>query len=290
MKNIFLAEHHEMLPFFKTLSEKKEYVLVNVDSRSDMSIPSNNINGINFMANSIMNNYFSKIIWIKDNESFDADDGFYDVNIFWDPYCSEWRCDFENRTSFLHNYFSSYKKDDIEDYYGSLKFDQGFKKVQVEVISEKNLSSSKFAGLDWVLSIDCDFFSATNPFKSDLLKSAAVLGEQKSIEIKNTFLKIKTYQEWNNFKKNLILSKEWKEADAFLKNYNIETFYSDQEIEEKMQAVIKFLKTNFEKQKCLSALTCFSFFSGYTQRERCPKIVSTIDTIFKNFDYFWEKA
>jgi len=287
MKNIFLSEHDEMVKFLKKASVNKEYVLINVDAHPDLSLPSDELDFDNFIITCVTRNYFSKIIWIKDNKSTDMEDGFYEFNVFWDSDFSEWKCDLEHPMYFLNNKFTE-EKERAEDIASSSGND--FKKVQLEVISQKNLSRSKFAGLNWVLSIDCDFFSAANPFKSDLLNSAAILGEQKVIEIKNNVLKIKTYQEWNHVKKNLIVSKEWNAAKTLIEYGFLETFYSNEEIEEKMLAIIKFLKTNFEKQKCLSVLTCFSFFSGYTQRERCPKIVSTIDAVFKNFDYFWEKA
>ena len=295
MNNIFLKEHDEMVPFFKTASQNIDYVLINVDAHSDMHLPDprsgsrGRYSGIgDFILFAVKEKYFSKILWIKDDGSDDFEDGFYEFNIFWQSETSSWKCDLEHLHFFNTDEYSKNAASIFETESPDLI------KVQLEVISEKNLSKSRFAGLNWVLSLDCDFFSAANPHKAQYEKALSEAGgslERSELDkLKNKMKAIKTYDEWNSFKKELVISKKWLPLNTILPLDFIETNYGDQEAESKMLNILKFLKNNFAKEKCLSALTCLSFFSGYTRRDRCPEIVSMIDTVFENFDFFWEKV
>lgn len=289
MRNIFLKEHDDMVPFFKEASTKANYVLVNVDAHADMGIFSDEkIDNGNFITYCVKEKYFSKILWIKDNNSIEFEDGFYEFNMFWDDESSEWKCDLEDVDYFFEDSFVSreeYLKTDSLT--GSTRELIG---IQLEVISEKNLAKSRFAGLNWVFSIDCDFFSAANPSKSELAKFTNEIGHARAAELINRASAIKTYSQWNDFKKELVISKEWTKAYNLLNHTHVETDYDEQEMDKKMLNVLSFLKKNFPKEKCLTTLTCSSFFSGFTSRKKCPKIVSIIDTVFKNFDFFWENA
>lgn len=297
MRNIFLKEHAEMVPFFKEASLKGDYVLVNVDAHADMGMFLNGKLDIgNFITYCVKEKYFSKILWIKDDNSIEFEDGFYEFNMFWDDELLRWKCDLEHFGYFLEDSFVSKEEYSntnfrLHDYAPNeqAKF-YGLASIQLEVISEKNLAKSRFAGLNWVLSIDCDFFSAANPFKSEFTKVINEIGQLRATELVNKVLKIKTYSQWIDFKKELAVSKEWQNASNLARYTHIETDYDEQEIDKKILNVLSFLKNNFAREKCLAALTCLSFFSGYTPRKKCPKIVSIIDTVFKNFDFFWENA
>lgn len=293
MKNIFFKDHDETLPLLKTLSETKDYVLINVNAHSDMFLPQDYgrfgrpPRMEDFILHSVKEKYFSKILWIKDDKSNDFKDGFYEFNIFWDDESSSLKCDLAKPYYFLGDDYL--KQDASEPSFFSPEI-KDLIKVQFEVISEKNLSKSKFAGMHWVLSLDCDFFSAANPFKSEHEKRTSEISTDKISTLIGSVFDIENYDEWNKFKKELIISKEWVPINKIIKLAFIETNYDENEIENKVLNILRFLKNNFAKEKCLSVFTCFSFFNGYARREKCPQIVSIIDAVFNNFDFFWEKA
>ena len=294
MKNYFLKENHDTIPFLKEASIKSDYVLITVNAHSEMGMISGEANVGNFISYCVKQKLFSKIIWIKEDKNIDIEDGFYEFSIFWDRKLSEWKCNFEHFYCFFEDSFAIKNDYDNEKHpYEATALDERIKNpinVQLEVISEKNLAKSRFAGLNWVLSIDCSFFSAANPFKAELTKTINRIGKTRAIELKERILKIKAYNQWDDFKKRMIASEEWPNARELIDYSYTETDYSDKEIDKKILNILTFLKKNFPREKCLQTLTCISFFSGYTLKKNCPAIVSSIGAVFENFDFFWEMA
>ena len=284
MKARIFREHSDFVPAVKKISDDSgsDFVFVNVDSHSDMVLFEEEINIGNYISFLFKDKCFSKVLWIKNDHNKDFDDGFFNFNFGWSS-CEEPSCDLEERYYFIKDSFS--KPEEIAS-----TPSKSTTKVSFEVISESNLNKSAFFQKKWLLSIDCDYFSSSNPFSQQFSKLKHSLGELAFDKVKTEYLKIKSYEDWILFKKELIINKQWSALKEGINCVYDEYECSDDEIEEKVKKVIPFLKKNFRLEDCLGILICTSFFSGYVNKKKCPKIVSILETYMNNLNFFWEKA
>lgn len=301
MKIGLFKEHHEFVEVFKNLPKHKDYVLINVDTHSDLNIFNSPLNISNWITYCVIQKFFNKIIWVKPDSSKEAlNEGFYEFSLFFDQESYSWKTDVEHPEFFFEDEFCQEGNDYQNELYDIFYWQKKDKiKFSVEVISESSLTDkiSQFKDMDFILSFDADFLSASNPFEQNikdfLEKNKQDLGEgieKEIVKVKEEISKIKTYKDFNEFRKKIILANKWKVFSYLYKNYHVSFNRDNDEIEKSITNVIKFLKNNFKKENILFLLCCSSFFSGYLKRDRAPIIIKTIKTWFENFDYFWDNA
>lgn len=284
MKARIFKEHDDFVPAVKKIAvdSGNDFVFINVDSHSDMSLFDKEINIGNFITFLVKEECFSKILWIKNSHNKDFDDGFFRFK-FEESNGEEPSCDLEERFYLAEDSFS--RPQEVIPVFG-----QKMNEVDFEVISENNLDESVFSQKKWLLSIDCDYFSSANPFSEQYSKLKAEIGEETINKIKSEYSKIKSYEDWIFFKKELVINKQWKIVKEFMGCLYDEYECTNEEIEEKIKKLIVFLKKNFRLEDCVGILICTSFFSGYVNKKKCPKIVSILETYLNNLKFFWEKA
>lgn len=276
MKTILISEHNEIVSHVEKIDDSKNFVFVNFDAHADMSIHNGELDIGNFITYLVKNGNFSDVLWIKNDISTDFEDGVYDFNIWMSEETGEWVCDLE-KLAYLG-----------EGYSPSL-VGANPKKIKLEVISESKMQKTIFSNRNWILSVDCDFFSCSNPFREKFEKAKLELGIEKFNEIFARLKEIKSYNQWITFKKELIVSGDWEKFDNCMSSSYPEEELHEQEIDRRINRMINFLKNNFKIEDCLGKVVCASFFSGYTTRSKCPQIVSLLQTYLNNLHFFWKR-
>ena len=236
MKVRIVKGQDDFVPAVKEIAAKKgnDFVFVNVDSHSDMSLFDKEINIGNFITFLVKEECFSKILWIKNSHNKDFDDGFFRFK-FEESNGEEPSCDLEERFYLEEDSFS--RPQEMIPVFG-----QKMNEVDFEVISENNLDESVFSQNKWLITIDCDYFSSANPFSGQYSKLNAEIGEEAINKIKSEYSKIKSYEDWIFFKKELVINKQWKIVKEFMGCSYDEYECTNEEIEEKINLRRTFTK------------------------------------------------
>lgn len=269
-KAIKLEEHDEIVFHLSKLKDKNNYVFINVDSHSDMSIREDkfDIDIGNFISDLIYRSCFNEAIWIRNKGSFEFLDGNYKFFIG------------ENhnkilKSSLRHMIYIN------QNSYLEFKNLQNPKEVNFYVRSLAEDIEINFKHKKWILSIDYDFFSCNNPYSSNLKEIITLIGEdnyKKLIietlkSLKNTFTK----QDLEKFKKNL--SKIYPDIfDKIMGYINPEFRLTAEEIKNYIIQINRFIIKNFKLENCLGVFLIDSLSSGYTNKED----YSTIDLLIKD--------
>lgn len=284
MKVRIFKEHDDFVPAVKEIAAKKgnDFVFVNVDSHSDMGVSDKDIDIGNFINHLISVDCFSKVLWVKNDHNDDFEDGVFNFKVG-ETNDGEIASSLENIFYFADGTFSREEEFLMGD-------NSTVKDVTLEVLSETKMDKSVFLNKKWLLSIDCNFFSSANPLSKEKANLKRIFKEGFLEKIENDLNNVKSYEDWISFKKELIISKNWNTVYNFLSFDHPEYECSEEEIESKVKKLIAFLKKNFRLEDCLGILICTSFFSGYVNKKKCPKIVSILETYMNNLNFFWEKA
>ena len=259
LKQIVKVEEHDQI-FSHILKIKKKFIFINIDAHSDLAMckTDSDINIGNFLSKLIYENYLSDIIWIKNKKSSEFDCGSHNFYVGKNLNNEELKCTEKNIIYFA------------DDSYETIDKIKNPKKVNLLVILDMNNFEAKNKSKEWVLSIDYDFFSSSNPYKTELKKVEELLINKKDLieyfEVKSR--KIDTFEKWKDFQKEIFFHFP-KDLIYKYANYNqIEFLLSEEEIINKIFEINNFIQKNFLKEKCLKIFFCKSMSSGYTNKQR----------------------
>lgn len=275
MKVKIIEEHNQIISYIKEASQKSKnnFIFINVDSHSDLGMcnPDDEPDIGSFISYLVYHNFLKKYLWIKNNKNINEfQDGNYQCG-FWLEDDNKLVCDLNNKLSYIGGVYSQNKQS------------KNTNNFLFEVVSENKLHKFKSSQDQWFLSIDCDYFGCANPFRDvfDKIKNNIdgevlnkIIKKYREIENEKDFLSFMCY-----------LSRLQK-IDIF---YEItqccydEIFFSEGEILKKIDLIINFLKTNFDKKKCLGIVLCKSETSGYVIKESLPFILKNLTDAFEEY-------
>ena len=270
-----IEEHNEIIDYIKEASykNKNNFIFINVDSHSDLAMYDINQKPDigSFVSYCVHNNFFKKYLWVKNNQNIsEFQDGSYNCG-FWVDETNKLVCDLDDKLCYLSGVYNNDKK---------IKNKNNF---LFEVVSEKNLHKFQPSNDKWFLSIDCDYFGCANPLKDiyeDLKKN---IDPQ---ELKKIFKKYGQIKNEKDFLSFMCYLSRLQKIDLFheiIENNYDEILFSENEILKKIDLIINFLITNFDKKKCLGIVLCKSESSGYTIKESLPFILKNLTDAFKGY-------
>ena len=269
-----IEEHNEIVDHIKSASQKSKnkFIFINVDSHSDLgtcAVGDKPCIGT-FITYSVYNDFLKKYLWIKNNSNTsEFQDGSYECD-FWAEENGELICDLEDKLFFLGEYSN----------------DKAFKKTKhlsFKVVSEKNLNNFAATNEEWLLSIDCDYFGCANPFKDVFEKNKKEIGDREFNKIFKKYNKIKNEKDMLTFVGYLFRSNQFEISSKLTSSCFDDLYFSEAEILKKINLIIDFLKTNFNKSKCLGIVLCKSESSGYTIKESLPFILKNLKNSFERY-------
>lgn len=266
-------EHDQMLAPLLDVSAKNgdDFMLVNVDSHSDMDMFKGDLNIGNFITKALGESLFSDCVWIKGEHSWDFDDGRREFKIWPNPVAPGFVCDLEDVCYFLTDTFRT----DPPPWARAVTF---------TTISESALPTARLPDERWVLSVDCDYFSTNNPLKKELEIEMRSVDAGLFAEFERRFEMVKTNQDWISLRDDL---KSRGLLDKFLEilfMIQTEKIFTDDEIDQKIDRVFGFLSERLDPETCLGIFLCESHSSGFLPTEKAEKISrSLISRILKDY-------
>ncbi len=267
MKIEVIEEHNEIVDLIKEASKKSknDFIFVNVDSHSDLGVYELGKEPTigSFITYLVYGGFLKKYLWIKNNKNLNEfEDGFYKSSLWLDK---------NNTLVFDLNHKLCY----LNGVYGK-NAPINSKKFSFQVVSEEKLNKFKINDEKWFLSIDCDYFSCSNPFKNELDQLKKNFPSNDFEKMLIDFSKIKDEKDFLSFMCHL---NRLEKIDFFNEAFDInfdELVFSKNEILKKINLVLTFLKQNFDIKKCLGIVLCKSESSGYTKKENVQFILDNL--------------
>lgn len=177
---VHLQEHDEL--FWRVLDAgiKGPVTLVNIDAHSDMSMFDGQLGIGNFISKMVDLGIVNRVVWVKNEQSIDFDDGSYTFKIAKNGKALV--CDLEEPFFFFQGSYA--------------KAVEG-RACTLDVVTD--ISKLPSFGDRWILSVDYDYFACNNPCRQDLAMMVGILGEDTLKTLYTRGRMIKSHKDWLEF-------------------------------------------------------------------------------------------